>query len=70
MAMPLKDRLEIDKVRDTDDRMRSLTPLEIEWKHRIYDRLLEVVDLSMLGTLENRQARAQIVEVTQKLFLE
>jgi pilus assembly protein CpaF len=70
MAMPLKDRLEIDKARDTDDRMRSLTPLEIEWKHRIYDRLLEVVDLSMLGTLENRQARAQIVEVTQKLFLE
>ena len=70
MAMPLKDRLEFDKVRDTDDRMRSLTPLEIEWKHRIYDRLLEVVDLSMLGTLENRQARAQIVEVTQKLFLE
>ena len=70
MAMPLKERLEIEKTRDDDDRMRSLTPLELEWKHRIYDRLLEVVDLSMLSTLDNRQARGQIVEVTQKLFLD
>jgi pilus assembly protein CpaF len=70
MSMPLKERLEIDKAREDDGRMRPLTPLELEWKRRIYDRLLEVVDLSMLATLDNRQSRAQIVEVTQKLFID
>ena len=70
MSMPLKDRLEVDKASNADTRMRTLTPLELEWKHRIYDRLLEVIDLSMLATLDNRQARAQIVEVTQKLFVD
>jgi pilus assembly protein CpaF len=70
MSAPLKERLGIDAARDDASRMRTLTPLELEWKRRIYDRLLEVIDLSMLATLERRQARTQILEVAQRLFVE
>ena len=32
--------------------VRQLSPTEREWKQRIYDRLLKVLDLSLLGSLE------------------
>jgi pilus assembly protein CpaF len=67
----LKDRLGIESDSETTaDRLRVLTPLELEWKQRIYDRLLEVADLTILGTLEKRKARTQIREITQRLFTE
>jgi pilus assembly protein CpaF len=67
----LKDRLGIDTDAESGpDRMRQLTPLEIEWKRRIYDRLLKVADLSMLASMEERLARTQIREITQRLFIE
>ena len=31
---------------------RQLSPTEREWKQRIYERLLKVLDLSLLGSLE------------------
>src|SRR5579862_4257022 len=52
------------------DRTRTLTPLELEWKRRVYDRLLEITDLTMLASLENAKARTQIREITQRLFTE
>jgi pilus assembly protein CpaF len=71
MNMTLKNRLGIDaEVETGTDRLRTLTPLELEWKRRIYDRLLEVVDLTVLSTLEERQARTQIREIVQRLFTE
>ena len=36
--------------------MRQLSPTEREWKQRIYDRLLKVLDLSLLGSLEESAA--------------
>ena len=67
----LKDRLGIEiDVEAGPDRLRVLTPLELEWKRRIYDRLLEVADLTILGSLEQRKARTQIREITQRLFTE
>jgi pilus assembly protein CpaF len=67
----LKDRLGIDTDAEIGpDRMRTLTALELEWKRRIYDRLLKVADLTMLAALEERQARLQIREITQRLFTE
>ncbi len=71
MNITLKDRLGIDTDADTGpDRLRPLTALELEWKRRIYDRLLEIADLSLLATLEKSKARTQIREITQRLFTE
>jgi pilus assembly protein CpaF len=67
----LKDRLGIETDGDAGpDRLRMLTPLELEWKRRIYDRLLEVADLTILGSLEQHKARVQIRDITQRLFTE
>jgi len=71
MSTTLKDRLGIET--DTEagpDRLRILTPLELEWKRRIYDRLLEIADLTLLAALEKSKARTQIREITQRLFVE
>jgi pilus assembly protein CpaF len=49
---------------------RQLSPTEREWKQRIYERLLKVLDLSLLGSLEETAARSQIREITARLLLE
>jgi pilus assembly protein CpaF len=67
----LKDRLGIESDADAGpDRVRPLTSLELEWKRRIYDRLLEIADLSLLASIEKSKARTQIREITQRLFTE
>jgi pilus assembly protein CpaF len=43
---------------------------ELEWKYRIHERLLKVVDLTLVAGLEERQARAQIREIAQRLIAE
>jgi pilus assembly protein CpaF len=53
-----------------DDRMRPLTPAEREWKDAIYDRLLKVLDLSLLATVEDKDARRQIRDVCDSLISE
>ena len=50
--------------------MRPLTPAEREWKESIYDRLLKVLDLSLLATVEDKEARRQIREVCDNLIAE
>ena len=70
-SISLKDRLGIESDGESGtDRLRVLTPLELEWKQRIYDRLLEVADLTILGSIEKRKARTQIREIVQRLFTE
>jgi pilus assembly protein CpaF len=71
MSTNLKDRLGIETDAEAGpDRLRILTPLELEWKRRIYDRLLEIADLTVLAALEKSKARTQIRELTQRLFTE
>jgi pilus assembly protein CpaF len=53
-----------------DDRTRALTPAEREWKESIYQRLLKVLDLSLLATAEDKEARRQIKEVCEGLLAE
>src|SRR2546429_7248217 len=43
--------------------MRTMNPLELEWKQRIYDKLIQVMDLYMLSSVEEVQARSQILDV-------
>jgi pilus assembly protein CpaF len=50
--------------------VRPLTPVENEWKIRIYSRLLDVMDLSLIGTLEDGQARQQIRDLSARLLTE
>ena len=50
--------------------LRAATGPEQEWKHRIHQKLLSVIDLSLISSLEDKQARAQIREITQRLMEE
>jgi pilus assembly protein CpaF len=71
MSTTLKDRLGIETDAEVVmDRLRTLSPLEMEWKRRIYDKLLEVADLALVASLEKNKARTQIREITQRLFAE
>jgi pilus assembly protein CpaF len=47
-----------------------LTRTENEWKLKIHDRLLKVMDLSLIGTVDEEQARTEIREIVQRLFAE
>jgi pilus assembly protein CpaF len=55
---------------DIDDRLRPLSPAERECKDSVYQRLLKVMDLSLIGTLEDREARRQIREICDRLISE
>jgi len=48
----------------------ALSAVEKEWKTRIYQRLLEVMDLSLIATLPEAQAREQIREISTRLMNE
>ena len=45
-----------------------LTQMEQEWKLKIHKRLLEVMDLSLIGTVEEDRARSEIRKIVQGLF--
>jgi len=65
----LKDRLGLaEAAAPADEKMRPMSPLELEWKQRIYQKLLKVLDLSLLSSIDEQQARAQIREITLKLI--
>src|SRR5512137_1625149 len=73
MSTLLKDRQVVAAARAGSaepEHVRQLTPTEREWKQRIYDRLLKVLDLSLLGSLGEEEARAQVREITNRLLLE
>ena len=73
MSRPLMDRIPptpAKAARPEPELTRQLSPTEREWKQRIYDRLLKVLDLSLLGSLEEGAARHQIREITARLLLE
>jgi len=55
---------------DESDLMRPLTTAEQEWKLRINERLLNVLDLSLLQTVEDDKAREQIREIASRLMTE
>lgn len=51
-----------------EDKARMLSPAEAEWKNRIHQALLKMMDLSLVGTLEESEARRQIHETCEKLL--
>jgi pilus assembly protein CpaF len=59
-----------DTVSDLGDRMRPLTPAEKECKELVYQRLLKVMDLSLISSLPEREARSQIRAICERLLIE
>ena len=55
-----------DAVLRNDDFMR--TPQEREWMLRVHEKLLKIVDLSLIGSMDERSARQQIREITQRIL--
>jgi len=52
------------------ERSRPLTDLELEWKQRINEKLLKVLDLSLIGTIGEDKARAEIRDVALQLIID
>ena len=55
---------------DEEERIRTLSASELEWKNRIYEELLKVLDLSLLETIEEAKARAEIREIALQLMVD
>src|SRR5215475_8985756 len=55
---------------DLEDRMRPLTPAEKACRDAVYQRLLKVVDLSLMSSLPDKEARRQIREICERLLVE
>jgi len=53
-----------------DQVLRAMSPLEADWKLRIYNRLLEVMDLSLISSIPEDQARSQIRDISTRLLNE
>src|SRR5688572_18904189 len=73
MAIAERARFERDGVNDQideSDLIRPLTHAEQEWKQRINEKLLNVLDLSLLQSVENDKARKQIREIASRLMVE
>lgn len=65
----------LDKGRDSSaidetDRTRALTSQETQWKQRINERLLTVLDLSLIDTVESDKAHKEIREIADRLLAE
>ena len=59
-----------ESVDTPEDRMRPLTPAERECSDAVYQRLLKVMDLSLIGNIEDKEARRQIREICEHLIAE
>ncbi|TPG88710.1 CpaF family protein [Pseudomonas caspiana] len=46
----------------------QVTPVEAEWREKIYQQLLKVMDLSLLDSLEQTEAARQIRDICQRLL--
>jgi len=52
------------------DRTRALTAQEAEWKQRINERLLSVLDLSLIDSVDSDAAREEIRSIIDRLLTE
>ncbi len=59
-----------DKPVEDADRTRPLTPQETEWKQRINEQLLTVLDLSLIDSVDTDKARKEIREIVERLLTE
>ena len=48
--------------------LKTLTPLEMEFKENLHAKLLDILDLSVVSSTDDKEARKQIRQVVQKLI--
>jgi pilus assembly protein CpaF len=48
--------------------VRALSDNEMDWLQRIHQKLMAMIDLSLIGRLEDKQARAQIRELCDRIM--
>ena len=53
---------------ERDSCMTTLDARENEWKRRTYQKLLEIMDLSLINTIPEEQARNQISEIASRVL--
>lgn len=73
MVTALNSRFVQDESSDDtseQDRIRPLSAQESEWKQKISEKLLTVLDLSLIDTVEDDKARAEIREIADRLMVE
>jgi pilus assembly protein CpaF len=61
-----RDESAVDEV----ERTRPLSTQELEWKQLINERLLTVLDLSLIDTVDSDKARMEIREIAERLLSE
>jgi pilus assembly protein CpaF len=54
----------------SDPSESEVSPLEAEWRQLILPRVLATLDLSMIGMIEDKRARAQIRDIANRLINE
>ncbi len=60
----------VESAGELEDRTRPLTPAEKECKEVVYQRLLKVMDLSLISSMPEREARSQIRSICERLISE
>jgi pilus assembly protein CpaF len=63
-------QVSVDEQLGEEDRVRPLSDSELEWKNRINEELLTVLDLSLLETIEESKARAEIRQIALQLMID
>ena len=58
----------LDSAAPEESVLRTLDARESEWKIRTYQKLLEVMDLSLISTIPEEQARSQICEIATRIM--
>jgi len=69
--VPAPKKSEAPKPEELDSlTIKSLSPQEKEWKADVHERLLQMIDLSLIDTLGREQALQQIDEICQQILNE
>ena len=67
---PDQDELSAAASGETGQALRAEEDQEAHWKQKIHQKLMKVLDLSLIGTLGREQALAQIQDIGQRLMAE
>jgi pilus assembly protein CpaF len=58
----------VDATGPEESTLKTLDEHETEWKMKTYQKLLEVMDLSLISTIPETQARTQICEIATRIM--
>lgn len=71
--MKMTNQISLDKAQDNAELNadhEAISDTELEWKQKINDKLLNILDLSLIETIGEEKARVEIREVVNRLLAE